>query len=97
MYRHQYVPDTVLHAYKTNPTPSNVTKVYDRGEVEAWFVDLPASVWALVVRYNGDDHAFERLRYHSEALRQDAFEQLRSEWTGHVAALSPRSVATSGG
>lgn len=98
MYKHTYVPDTVLHAYKHDPVPSNVKKVYDRGEIEAWFVDLPASVWALVVRYHGDDHEFERLRYDSEALRQEAFEGKREQWLGHVDALTPSgSVANSGG
>ena len=98
MYTHTYLPGTVQHAYKTDPVPDNVRKTYDRGEVEAWFVDLPASVWALVVRYHGKDQDFERLRYPSEASRREAFERKRDQWLGHRAALIPSgAVAVSGG
>jgi len=85
-YRFSYVHQTVEHCLRV-PTPPNVTLIQRQRDCSVYAVNLPASVFALVV-VDIDDPAVNSVRsFNTASLREEEIERVTSQ-TDHQSGYS---------
>jgi hypothetical protein len=86
-HRFSYVNQTVEHCLRV-PTPDNVRLIKRYENSTVYTIDLPASVWAMVVVDNEDPSINKIVKYESASLREEAMNKEYNYFFPHQAGHS---------